>query len=97
LQRSDASQMTICCLNPDCSNPLNSDGEKLCLSCSAPLVVLLRNRFRVIRVLSDEGGFGRTYLAEDIDKLNELCVIKQLAPKAEGTVSKGSKTITRTR
>lgn len=85
MQRSDASQMTICCLNPDCSNPLNPDGEKFCLSCSAPLVVLLRNRFRVIRVLSDEGGFGRTYIAEDIDKLNELCVIKQLAPKAEGS------------
>ncbi|AFZ03820.1 serine/threonine protein kinase with WD40 repeats [Calothrix sp. PCC 6303] len=85
MQRSDASKMTICCLNPDCSNPLNPDGEKFCLTCSAPLVVLLRNRFRVIRVLSDEGGFGRTYLAEDIDKLNELCVIKQLAPKAEGS------------
>jgi WD40 repeat protein/tRNA A-37 threonylcarbamoyl transferase component Bud32 len=38
-----------------------------------------------MRVLSDEGGFGRTYLAEDVDKLNELCVIKQLAPKAEGS------------
>ena len=37
-----------------------------------------------MRVLSDEGGFGKTYLAEDVDKLNELCVIKQLAPKFEG-------------
>ncbi|WP_318528487.1 serine/threonine-protein kinase [Plectonema radiosum] len=46
---------------------------------------LLRNRFRVIRVLSDEGGFGRTYLSEDIDKLNERCVIKQLAPKFQGS------------
>ncbi|OKH33310.1 serine/threonine protein kinase [Nostoc calcicola FACHB-389] len=48
---------------------------------------LLRNRFRVIRVLSDEGGFGRTYLSEDIDKLNERCVVKQLAPKFQGTWS----------
>lgn len=77
--------MTICCLNPDCSNPLNPDGNKFCLTCSTPLVILLRNRFQVMRVLSDEGGFGRTYLAEDVDKLNELCVIKQLAPKAEGS------------
>ncbi len=77
--------MTICCLNPDCPNPLNPDGNKFCLTCSAPLVTLLRNRFQVMRVLSDEGGFGRTYLAEDVDKLNELCVIKQLAPKAEGS------------
>jgi serine/threonine protein kinase len=77
----------ICCLNPDCLNPLNPNGKKFCQSCSTPLVSLLRNRFRVIRVLSDEGGFGRTYLSEDVDKLNERCVIKQLAPKFQGTWS----------
>ncbi|BAU05151.1 serine/threonine-protein kinase [Fischerella sp. NIES-3754] len=71
----------ICCLNPDCPHPLNPDGKEFCQTCNSPLVQLLRKRFRVIRVLSDEGGFGRTYLAEDIDKLNERCVIKQLAPK----------------
>ncbi|KST64929.1 serine/threonine-protein kinase [Mastigocoleus testarum] len=75
----------ICCLNPDCPNPLNSDGTKICETCGTPLVKFLRNRFRVIRVLSDEGGFGRTYLAEDVDKLKELCVIKQLAPKLPGS------------
>lgn len=75
----------ICCLNPDCPNPLNPENRKLCQTCSTPLVSLLRNRFRVIRVLSDEGGFGRTYLAEDIDKLSEHCVVKQLAPKFQGT------------
>ncbi|MEG3861725.1 hypothetical protein QT974_21830 [Microcoleus sp. herbarium12] len=31
------------------------------------------------------GGFGRTYLAKDIDKLNQRCVVKQLAPKTQGT------------
>ncbi|BAZ09824.1 protein kinase [Calothrix sp. NIES-4071] len=77
--------MAICCLNPDCPNPLNPYGEKFCLTCGAPLVELLRYRYRVLRVLSNEGGFGRTYLAEDIDKLNELCVIKQLAPKADSS------------
>ena len=75
----------ICCINPDCPNPLNLEGKKFCQTCSTPLVPLLRNRFRVIRVLSDEGGFGRTYLSEDIDKLNERCVIKQLAPKFQGS------------
>ncbi|MBR8833079.1 MAG: serine/threonine protein kinase [Stigonema ocellatum SAG 48.90 = DSM 106950] len=73
-----------CCLNPDCPNPLNLVGKHSCQSCGTPLVLLLRNRFRVVRVLSDEGGFGRTYLAEDVDKLNERCVIKQLAPKFQG-------------
>lgn len=77
--------MMICCLNPDCPNPLNSEGKKFCQTCGTPLLSLLRNRFRVIRVLSDEGGFGRTYLSEDIDKLNEPCVVKQLAPKFQGT------------
>jgi len=77
--------MMSCCLNPDCSNPLNLDGNQFCKNCNKPLIFLLRNRFRVLRVLSDEGGFGRTYLAEDIDKLNERCVIKQLAPKFQGT------------
>jgi WD40 repeat protein len=77
----------ICCLNPDCSNPQNPDSKKFCQACSTPLVPFLRNRFRVMRVLSDEGGFGRTYLSEDTDKLNEYCVIKQLAPKFQGTWS----------
>ena len=77
----------ICCLNPDCSNPQNPDNYQFCQNCQTPLVTLLRNRFRVIRLLSNEGGFGRTYIAEDIDKLDELCVIKQLAPKFQGTWS----------
>ncbi|WP_353931978.1 serine/threonine-protein kinase [Okeanomitos corallinicola TIOX110] len=77
----------ICCLNPDCKNPQNPDGKEVCQSCNTPLVPLLRNRFRVISLLSDEGGFGRTYLSEDTDKLNDLCVVKQLAPKFKGTWS----------
>ncbi|KAF3887991.1 MULTISPECIES: serine/threonine-protein kinase [Nostocales] len=75
----------LCCLNPDCLSPLNPEDSTLCSSCDTPLVPLLRNRYRVIKVLSDEGGFGRTYLAEDIDKLKELCVVKQFAPKIQGT------------
>jgi formylglycine-generating enzyme required for sulfatase activity/tRNA A-37 threonylcarbamoyl transferase component Bud32 len=30
------------------------------------------------------GGFGKTYLAEDIDRLNTKCVIKQFAPQIQG-------------
>ena len=75
----------ICCLNPDCSQPINPDHNKFCQSCRTPLIPLLISRFRVLRVLSNEGGFGRTYLAEDSQKLNEICVIKQLAPKQSGT------------
>jgi WD40 repeat protein/tRNA A-37 threonylcarbamoyl transferase component Bud32 len=35
--------------------------------------------------LLGQGGFGRTYLAEDIDKLNEKCVVKQFVPMMQGT------------
>ena len=75
----------LCCLNPDCPNPHNPDGIRYCQSCSATLKPLLRGHYRITGVLSDEGGFGRTYLAEDLDKLNELGVVKQLAPKVHGT------------
>ena len=64
---------------------MNPDGIKYCQSCSAPLIQLLRGHYRVTGVLSDEGGFGKTYLAEDEDKLNEPGVVKQLAPKVHGT------------
>jgi WD40 repeat protein/tRNA A-37 threonylcarbamoyl transferase component Bud32 len=47
-------------------------------------LVLLRNHYRPINFL-DKGGFGRTFLAENIHKFDELCVIKQLAPQAQET------------
>lgn len=75
----------ICCLNPDCPHPLNVEGTKYCQACGTELTTLLRNRYRIVNLLSDEGGFGRTYLAEDIDKLNDQCVVKQLAPRVQGT------------
>ncbi|NER34161.1 MAG: protein kinase [Oscillatoria sp. SIO1A7] len=76
----------LCCLNPHCQKPDNPDGTKLCQSCGSPLG-LLRNHYRPMRLLSSEGGFGRTYLAADLDKLDEICVIKQLAPQAQDTAS----------
>jgi len=72
----------LCCLNPACHNPSAIDSTKFCLSCGVPLVIL-RNRYRPVKFLGG-GGFGKTYLAEDIDKLNENCVIKQFAPQVQG-------------
>lgn len=74
----------ICCINPDCKKPENPDGHTYCISCGVKLVPILRNRYRMIGFLG-KGGFGRTYLAEDIDKLNQRCVVKQLAPNVQGT------------
>jgi serine/threonine protein kinase len=47
----------------------------------------LRNRYRPIQSLGG-GGFAKTYLAEDVDKLNEKCVIKQFAPQIQGTAGR---------
>ena len=74
----------ICCINPNCEKPENPDGHTYCIDCGVKLVPILRSRYRMIGFLG-KGGFGRTYLAEDIDKLNQRCVVKQLAPNVQGT------------
>lgn len=79
----------VCCLNPNCENPQNPDGTNYCLSCGTQLVSLLRNRYRITAPLG-RGGFARTYVAEDIDKLNERCVVKQLV-LSEFYLSHGTK------
>ncbi|UJB71479.1 SUMF1/EgtB/PvdO family nonheme iron enzyme [Acaryochloris sp. 'Moss Beach'] len=66
------------CLNPSCTHPQNPDGRDTCQQCGQPLIGILRNRYRIIKPLG-QGGFGITYLAEDIERFNETCVVKQLA------------------
>lgn len=39
-------------------------------------------RYNVLRELG-EGGFGRTYLAEDLHRFKELCVLKEFVPQIE--------------
>lgn len=65
------------CLNPDCQNPQNLDGRKYCLVCGSKL--LLKDQYQASKPIG-EGGFGRTFLAEDANRLNALCVIKQFFP-----------------
>ncbi|MFM7406647.1 MAG: SUMF1/EgtB/PvdO family nonheme iron enzyme [Cuspidothrix sp.] len=73
------------CQNPNCSNPFNPKTAKSCLSCQENnFGETLRNRYRVLRLLG-EGGFSRTYAAEDVDRLNAPCVIKQFFPQVQGT------------
>jgi WD40 repeat protein len=63
---------------------LNPNGTEFCQICGTKIQPLLRNRYRIIRPIGG-GGFGRTFLAEDEDKLKEPCVVKQLAPPVQGT------------
>jgi serine/threonine protein kinase len=45
---------------------------------------VLQNRYRIVQILG-QGGFGRTYLAEDQRRFDELCAIKELTPTTIGT------------
>lgn len=76
----------ICCLNPQCRKPQNPDGAETCQSCGTPLKTL-RGRYRAIQPLG-QGGFGRTYLSLDEDRLGTQCVIKQFSPQVQGTKSR---------
>ncbi|BAY31608.1 protein kinase [Nostoc carneum NIES-2107] len=73
------------CQNSNCSNPFNSDGNRFCTSCGGnSFGTLFKNRYRINRLLG-EGGFGKTYEARDIDRLDAPCVIKQFVPQVQGT------------
>ena len=72
-------------------NPLSG---RFCLHCGEKLALpisqgvhprqILGNRYRIVRQLG-QGGFGRTYLAEDNHRFNEPCVLKEFAPQVQGT------------
>lgn len=48
--------------------------------------VILGDRYQIVRELG-HGGFGRTYLAEDINRFHELCVLKEFAPRVRDNQS----------
>ncbi|MFN6560961.1 MAG: SUMF1/EgtB/PvdO family nonheme iron enzyme [Nostoc sp. ChiSLP01] len=75
------------CQNPNCSNPFNPDSNRFCMSCGQNnFGNLLGNRYRVLKLLG-EGGFGRTYTAEDTSRFDDVCVIKQFFPQVQGTAA----------
>lgn len=51
------------------------------MSNSSPVTLgsTLEKRYRILRELG-RGGFGRTYLAEDINRYGEHCVLKEFSP-----------------
>ncbi|MBD2020544.1 serine/threonine protein kinase [Leptolyngbya sp. FACHB-36] len=75
----------------------NSGDSRFCRQCGEQLSAvavglialsgqLLGGRYRVKRELG-QGGFGRTYLAEDTHRFHEPCVLKEFAPQVQGTQS----------
>ncbi|MBE9005366.1 protein kinase [Fortiea sp. LEGE XX443] len=71
----------------------NPAGSRFCLQCGENLQDLpvsysiqpgltLSDRYVVVRQIG-QGGFGRTYLAEDINRFRELCVLKEFSPQVQ--------------
>ncbi|MEH2387916.1 MAG: serine/threonine-protein kinase [Nostoc sp.] len=71
----------------------NSPGSRFCLQCGEKLLdapmsysiqpgLTLGDRYVILRQIG-QGGFGRTYLAEDINRFRELCVLKEFSPQVQ--------------
>ena len=68
------------CLNSSCPQPQNPDGLKKCQACGSSL--LLQQRFYIRKILG-QGGFGATFLANDMTLPGHpSCVVKQLRPSS---------------
>ncbi|MEH1898567.1 MAG: serine/threonine-protein kinase [Nostoc sp.] len=71
----------------------NSPGSRFCLQCGENLLdkpmsysiqpgITLGDRYVIVRQIG-QGGFGRTYLAEDVNRFRELCVLKEFSPQVQ--------------
>ncbi|MBL8151692.1 MAG: hypothetical protein JNN15_17330, partial [Blastocatellia bacterium] len=68
------------CSNPRCSESI-PDGKYRCLKCQAlATAVVLRSRYK-IRNMVGKGGFGVTYLVDDLDCFSESRILKELCPE----------------
>ncbi|MBD2356768.1 serine/threonine protein kinase [Tolypothrix sp. FACHB-123] len=67
-------------------NHLNNGSNRFCTHCGEPLPLpvgqVVDKRYKIIRQLG-QGGFGRTYLAEDKNQPNKQCVLKEFAPQVQ--------------
>ncbi|WP_051056121.1 serine/threonine-protein kinase [Cylindrospermum stagnale] len=82
------------CINPNCQNPDNPDNLPRCQSCGSEL--LLEGRYRVTRLLSDKGGFGKTFEVIDRNGIPKvLKVLKKNTPKAVEQFQREAKVLRR--
>ncbi len=70
----------------------NPSSSRFCLHCGEKLDTpihqsiqpgqTLGDRYLIVRQIG-QGGFGRTYLAEDINRFRESCVLKEFSPQVQ--------------
>jgi len=64
----------------------NNENNRFCTQCGEPLPLtpeeIIANRYRIIRMLG-QGGFGRSYLVEDMHQSQQQYVLKEFAPQVE--------------
>jgi serine/threonine protein kinase len=64
----------------------NNGSNRFCTQCGEPLPLaigqVVENRYRIIHQLG-QGGFARTYIAEDLNQAQQQCVLKEFAPQVE--------------
>ncbi|HEY9694929.1 MAG TPA: serine/threonine-protein kinase [Oculatellaceae cyanobacterium] len=65
------------CINFSCPKPIDplNANNPICRHCGSELI--LQNRYRVVRLLSDQSGFGTVYEVDDGGRLKILKVLKQ--------------------
>ncbi|MDJ0616591.1 MAG: serine/threonine-protein kinase [Calothrix sp. MO_192.B10] len=64
----------------------NHGNSRFCTQCGELLPIppgeIIADRYRIICMLG-QGGFGRSYLAQDINQSPQQCVLKEFAPQVE--------------
>ena len=83
------------CLNPECSHPQNPTHYSYCQGCGGNLSQTsqsysFHSRYLIVGVLG-EGGFGRTYKAEDLNFNRKPRVIKKFIAQMQGAALEKSK------
>jgi serine/threonine protein kinase len=68
------------CVNPNCPKPENPDSIQFCQSCGSELQ--LAKRYRVTRLLSPKGNFGKIYEVSDTGTPKLLKVLTSDRPQA---------------
>ncbi|MBW4497793.1 MAG: protein kinase [Oscillatoria princeps RMCB-10] len=68
------------CVNPNCPKPENSDSIQFCQSCGSELQ--LNGRYRVTRLLSPKGNFGKIYEVSHTGTPKLLKVLTSNHPRA---------------